>query len=230
MKFAPFIFLAALSFQSFASELSVSDRLRAAYPNLTFDSVTESPIKGLYQVAMPGSKIIYFSPENNYLVFGEIYSHDGESLTSAAIAQMSDDQIRSIPIDKALVIGPEDGKPIIEFTDPFCPYCHDYDQFIQDKPGVKRIIFFTSAIHPETSPQVIEHIFCSDNPVDAFKSVYAGKTPKQLLTCDSGKSRQQEHDRIAEAQGVSSTPTLILGDKPLLGVNRDSILDYLSKQ
>ena len=68
-----------------------------------------------------GGGIVYYHPQAEVLIFGEIFSKDGRSLTAESLALSAAEIYEQLPLEKALVVGPEDGIPIVEFTDPDCP-------------------------------------------------------------------------------------------------------------
>ncbi|MCX5836564.1 MAG: hypothetical protein NTX62_06280 [Deltaproteobacteria bacterium] len=56
------------------------ESLKKAFPRLQFDSISPSNIKGIYEVIMPNG-VLYYSPETESLVVGEIIAKDGRNLT-----------------------------------------------------------------------------------------------------------------------------------------------------
>ena len=94
---------------------------KKAYPNVPYDSIKPSPVKGLYEVSK-GADVIYYFQEKDLLFIGEIIDKTGKSLTDDRKGELVVSNVKKIPLDKAIKIG--NGKQtIIEFTDPDCPYC-----------------------------------------------------------------------------------------------------------
>ena len=121
-------------------------------------------------------KLIYYHPEKELLILGEIWTKDGRSLTAVRRAELAADLFDEIPTEHGLVIGPENGTEIVEFTDPDCPYCRRYNAFAQE-PGqipIRRVVFFDTRAHPNAKTKAV-HILCSSDQQQAFLDVYAGK-------------------------------------------------------
>lgn len=200
--------------------------LEQTFTNVQALDFRPSPIEGLFEVTLQGSKVIYFHPESETLFFGEVFSKDGHSLTAEAVARANRVRLAKLPTDAALVLGPSDGTPIVEFTDPDCPYCRSYDQFIGEHENVKRIIFFMTDIHPDTAPAKAEHILCATDPEQAFHDVYAGKVT-HFENCESGAKRLVTHAKVSREWGVRATPTLVLDGSPVQGFRREVVSNYL---
>ena len=61
--------------------------LQQSFTNSKIQDFRKAPIEGLYEVTLDGAQVIYFAPEDDVLIFGEIYSRDGRSLTAEAVAR-----------------------------------------------------------------------------------------------------------------------------------------------
>lgn len=201
-------------------------KLKATFSNLSVIDFKAAPVVGLYEVNM-GGRIVYYHPEAEVLIFGEIFSKDGRSLTAESLAQTAAHVYEQLPLEKALVVGPEDGIPIVEFTDPDCPYCQQYHEFVVDQP-VKRLIFFETRIHPNAKAKAV-HILCAKDPPEAFLQIYNANAPAQYNDCKAGRAMADEHLAIASQAGVNATPTLILDRTPVTGFRRDIIADHIQK-
>ena len=201
-------------------------KLKATFTNLTVLDFKAAPVAGLFEVNM-GGRIVYYHPEAELLIFGEIFAKDGRSLTAESLALSAAEIYEQLPLEKALVVGPEDGVPIIEFTDPDCPYCRQYHDFVADEP-VKRLIFFETRIHPAAKAKAI-HILCAEQPSAAFLDIYSGQQPARYNDCDEGRAMADEHLAISRQAGVNATPTLILDRTPVTGFRRQLITDHIQK-
>ncbi len=201
-------------------------KLKATFTNLTVIDFKAAPVAGLYEVNM-GGRIVYYHPQAEVLIFGEIFSKDGRSLTAESLAQTAAEIYAQLPLEKALVVGAEDGIPIIEFTDPDCPYCRQYHEFISLEP-VKRLIFFETRIHPAAQAKAI-HILCAADPAAAFLDIYVGKEPAHYNDCEAGRAMADEHLAISRQAGVNATPTLIVDRTLVTGFRRQLIADHIQK-
>jgi len=226
------IVLAVISSLALASDDSnyidtAQQKLLRTFSGLTIRSFEPGPIEGLYEIDL-GSGIAYYHSEKELLFFGEIWDKNGISLTAQSIAKRNIDTISKIPLDQALVLG-EKGPEIIEFTDPQCPYCKQFNQwFYREKIDAKRYVFFDTRIHPDAQRSVV-HIFCSDDQQQAYKDVFSGKKLK-WKTCKKGQKRAEEHLKASIAMGVNGTPSFVLGGALVQGFKKHAIQEYLDRQ
>ncbi|MEJ2553534.1 MAG: DsbC family protein [Gammaproteobacteria bacterium] len=220
---------------SASSDLSATNealnKLRANFIGLPVADFGPAPIKGLYEF-VSNDTMLYYSPEQDLLLVGEIYSKDGHSLTAARLAALQGNTTDKLPLDKALKIG-NGPKRIIEFTDPECPYCQAYNKYVSAREAqVTRYIFFfpLTNLHPTAAAKAV-HILCARDPQAAFAKVYAREAiPTDLKDCAAGRTRLAEQEAVGRRLGIHSTPTLILGNgERVKGFDQAHIAKYLSK-
>ena len=205
------------------------DKLQTTFSNISVVGFNPSPIAGLYEVNM-GTGLVYFYPEKNLLMFGEIFNSEGTSLTAESLTKMTESRFSEFDTSKALTIGAEDGIEVIEFSDPDCPYCRRYDQFISSQDiKIKRHIFFDTRIHPKAAKKV-EHILCSKDKEQAYKNVFSNKVITEYKRCADGREAIKEHLKVSKGVGVSGTPTFLLDGKLVTGFQQGVIANYLKKE
>lgn len=184
-----------------------TDSLKKNFPNLRVDSVSESPIKGFYEI-VAGNQVFYFSPDG-YLMFGELWTKDGKNLTAEMRDKVLAEKVKSIPLDKALKIG--SGKhQVIEFTDPDCPYCRKVDEFLAKRTDVTRYVFFfpLRQIHPDAEKKS-QYILSQKDREQAFREIISGAFDGKPLPESSHKNEMlEEMDQVAKSVGVRGTPAL----------------------
>ena len=107
-----------------------------------------------------GPNIIYFHPEKDLLMFGEIWTKDGKNMTAEKKGQARFARLKDLPLDKAVKIGNGRNK-VIEFTDPDCPYCRKASAFLKGRKDVTRyVFFFPLPIHKEAEAHA-RYVLCS---------------------------------------------------------------------
>jgi hypothetical protein len=80
------------------------DKLQATYKSLQFDKIAPSDIPGLVEI-YTGGKILYYSPEKELLVIGEVYASNGVSLTEQKVSAFAAQKAGSIDRSVALTLG-----------------------------------------------------------------------------------------------------------------------------
>ncbi|KJU84984.1 protein-disulfide isomerase [Candidatus Magnetobacterium bavaricum] len=132
----------------------------------------------------------------------------------------------NIVIEKAVRVGM--GKNIvIEFTDPECPYCRKLSDYMGKRKDVTRYVFLypLTQIHPQALEKC-KFILCSKNQAKALEDVMSGKYDKEKLPPCKGAQVEQlleEHKKMADSVGVTSTPTLIVNGQLVQGANFELI-------
>ncbi|MGX9280540.1 disulfide isomerase DsbC N-terminal domain-containing protein [Pantoea ananatis] len=229
--------------------------LKASFSQLNVTDFSQSPLPGIFQL-QTGGNIMYFAPETTehegVLIFGEMYNKNGENLTEKSKNQLIGKTIKTINFSSAISIGPASAPAYYEFTDPDCPYCHAYDNWLKqtDPDGAlhRKLIFMVNPGHPLARAK-IEHIICSDNKDEAVKYAFSDALPhesleqatalqvanyKSLKTCAQADSVIKEHQEIISKLGVNGTPSFLFGaetDNPVkvVGFAKDKILDNITK-
>jgi len=202
--------------------------LRKAFPNLSFETVEQTEIKGLYEVTS-GMNLFYYYPEKEYLFFGEIFTAAGKSLTAEKKGEIAAKLVKNLPLDKAVKTG--NGKTeVVEFTDPDCPYCRKAYDFFKARKDVTIYTFFAPFAHPGAITKVY-YILNADDKEKAYREMFEGKSAEQPAAgySDSIKKLAQEHLDLARSVGVSGTPTFFINGKQVVGADFQKLEKLLSE-
>ncbi len=197
------------------------EAFKKAFPQIPFDSMKPTAVKGLYEVTK-GVEIIYFFEEQGLLFVGEIVDKSGKSLTEERKGEMLVANVKKLPLDKAIKIG-NGKKTIIEFTDPDCPYCRRAASFLGARKDVTRYVFFFPLPSNADAENKVKYIFCSADRAKAYEEAMKGKIDTQKYTI----CKKQEvtdllnlHKEIGKRVGVNGTPMFIVNGKDLvMGAN-----------
>lgn len=216
-----------------AATADAQRQLRQTFTNLSIEDFGPAPVKGSIYQATAGGRIIYFAPESGHLLFAAVYDKNGINVTAMAQDASAQKRLGTIDPADALVIGPAGAPKVLEFTDPDCPHCQALERFwavkaAEGKP-VQRLIYFVSGIHPEAAAKA-EHILCSPDKVAAFKAVYAGARPAELLKCAAGADKVKKDALAAKRVGVSGTPTLLVDGKLIVGFQQAELEAFLEQK
>lgn len=222
----PFAFAADAKKEAIAK---AQEKLQATYGNMVVANFTTGPVPGSFEVTS-GGKIIYYFPESELLMFGEFLTRDGRSLTQERLTNQQASKAGQIPLAAAIKVG-SGPREIIEFTDPDCPFCRKYEDYIHEQSDVTRYIFFSpiASLHPNAESKAV-HILCAKNPIQAYRDVYTDKVAlKDLDSCADGRQKLALHQKVSSEFGVSGTPTLVLGKSQVVtGFNQPRIAQYLN--
>lgn len=128
-------------------------------------------------------------------------------------------------LDKALKIGT--GKTmVIEFTDPDCSFCKQAEAYFQGKGNqVTRYIFFLPlSIHPGAKEK-IQYILSAKDKEKAYLEVLNGQynQSKAAQITPEGVKLQKEHQEIARANNMTSTPTFMIYGRIVQGFDPNQL-------
>ncbi|GFO70225.1 protein disulfide-isomerase [Geomonas limicola] len=200
--------------------------LRAAFPQVPFDSVTPSEIPGLYEV-VSGQSIFYFYPDKELIVTGEIIGKDLKSRTAERRGALAAKVVATLPLEKAVKIG--DGKiSVIEFTDPDCPYCRKAFEYFSKRSDVTQYVFFAPLAHPAAITK-IHYILGADNKTQAFDAMMLGQDipANAKPVTEAVKTLAQEHLNLARKVGIQGTPTFYVNGQQVVGADTKRLDELL---
>ncbi|MDD4356677.1 MAG: DsbC family protein [Smithellaceae bacterium] len=213
-----------------SQKFSVEEQFKKSFPKNTYETFTETPMKGVYEV-YNGKQVYYYLPENDVLLLGNIVTKDGKNLTQESNSKKMAAKMAALPLDKALKIG--NGKTaVVEFIDPNCHYCKlSFDFFNKRKKEVTLYIFFFPL--SEDSEKKIRHILCSKNMEQSFNDVLGGKVDgnSRLNLCGDKnvEDRLRAHFHAASKIGVRGTPLLYIKGRIVPGFDQPVIEKLLTE-
>lgn len=164
--------------------------IRKSLANLELDtpieSISASPMAGLYEVKLKGSRVLYASADGQYIVQGYLFQlKDGKpvNLTEKAERLGVSKLINGIPVAETVVypaIG-ETKTHITVFTDTTCPYCHKLHAEVPalNKLGVEvRYVAFPRQGLGSPGDEQLQAVWCSADKKAAMDKMVDGKEIK----------------------------------------------------
>jgi thiol:disulfide interchange protein DsbC len=220
------------------AETDVAKTLKTTFPDITYDSISPSPVKGLYEVVAE-DRIFYFAPKDGILIVGQMFDKTKRNLTGERLQTLTNKVYESIvkkakdlPLDKAVKTG--SGKHVvIEFTDPDCPFCRQAAKFFESRTDVTKYTFFTPLpMHPDAHNKE-RYILCQQDKSKAMNEVMNGKMDNQKYeTCSTAEVDEliKAHDSAGAKMKVSSTPFFIIDGKVVSGADIPKIETLLKEK
>ncbi|MRR35149.1 DsbC family protein [bacterium] len=194
--------------------------LKKAYPRITAEQVRESEVEGLFEV-MSGGNVLYYAPKGNYLVFGEIWTPEGKSVTALRRDEMVSKQLKDLPLDQAVRIG-KGPNIVIEFTDPDCPFCRKAAEFFRERQDVTRFVFFSPLVqlHPDAEKKA-SWVLAAKDRAKAYHEVMSGRKDRDAFPAPSAEASGlvARHRQLAVRMGVVGTPMFWVNGRAVQGAN-----------
>lgn len=221
LSFCSFVALFALNAGGESDPSSKAlEAFKKAYPGTAVDGMARTGIAGLFEV-VSGGNLLYFAPEGNYLLFGEIFTPQGKNLTALRREELTAKRLKELPLDAAIKIGSGRNR-VIEFTDPDCPYCRKASRFFRERKDVTRYVFFAPLVqlHPDAERKAA-WILAARDRTKAYQEVMEGMRDKEKLPQPDKWSSGlvMQHRQIAARMGVMGTPLFWVNGKMVQGAN-----------
>ncbi len=123
------------------------------------------------------------------------------------------EQIESIPLEKAIVVGKGD-KRLITFINPDCPHCRAEWKELRKHLDQLRIYIFLFPFRTwgEENLQKSYYIACSEDKLKALDEVLSGKLDGKVPPVEKCPL-VDEHLKVVEKVGVNGVPYNIIPDK-----------------
>ena len=139
----PCIFTVLLCFSQSAlsGPETIKQAISEAMPGSTIDSITPSPVAGIYEVVI-GPTLFYVSEDGRHLFNGNLYDLQAppadRDLTEPKVAAARSNAISKLGVENMIVFkSPNQKQAISVFTDVDCAYCRklhsEIDQYLARK-------------------------------------------------------------------------------------------------
>ncbi|VVN85421.1 thioredoxin fold domain-containing protein [Pseudomonas fluorescens] len=199
-----------------AAEQAIRKSLDNLQLEVPVDTITASPLAGLYEVKLKGSRVLYASADGQFVMQGYMFQlKDGKpiNLTEKTERLGVSKLINGIPVAETVVypaIG-ETKSHITVFTDTTCPYCHKLHAEVPElnKMGIEvRYVAFPRQGLGSPGDEQLQAVWCSKDRKAAMDKMVDG-TEIKAAKCANPVSKQFE---IGQSIGVNGTPAIVLAD------------------
>ena len=194
-------------------EQLIRNSLTAAQPDLQIQTVTESPLAGLYEAHLSAGRVLYFSPDGQYMLQGHMFQFSEnqtinltEQIQNRAIAK----EITAVPLQDMVVYSPAQPKThITVFTDSECGYCQKLHQEIPElnAAGVEvRYMAFPRQGPGSPGYDALVNVWCASDRQAAMNQVKRRES-LPVVQCDNPVSKQFA---LGDLIGIQGTPAIVL--------------------
>jgi thiol:disulfide interchange protein DsbC len=227
------LLLALFATAAAANEAAIRKALEVKIGAAKIEGIQPSPIPGLFEVRVRtanGPQILYTDATGTHLIDGSIYHlASGRDLTEERLRRLTAIRFEALPLDQAVKIQRGSGRrTLVMFSDPYCPYCQQFEQTLQKIDDIVVYVF----MYPVIRPQNADHskaVWCSPDRAKAWLELaIQHKRPAASADCDNPVEKNLE---LGRSLRVTSTPTLILptGERVAGGLPLADLLDLLDQ-
>ncbi len=197
-----------------ADEQVIRQSLSQTMASLPIDTITPTPVKGIYQITSQG-QVAYVTADGNYLFAGNLLDLKNQvNLTEQVKNKARLALLETVPATHKVIYAPEGEKKatLTILTDPTCPYCEKLHREIPalQKAGIEVQTILTPRAGAG-SPGFVEssQIMCGKQRAADMDTAMAGK-PLTGAACQDAMIN--DNMQLAEKLGMSGTPYIILPD------------------
>jgi thiol:disulfide interchange protein DsbC len=200
------------------------------FPGIPLKTVHPSPIQGVFEIVTEKDDILYYAPQSQAILVGEIWSSQGQNLTRESKDQLLSDKAGLFPLDKALKIG-NGPNQVIEVSDPDCPFCREGSAFFSGREDVTRYVFIypLSKIHPHSEAKA-RYILSAEDPVATYEEVFSGAYDQEPLPAFEDNGMLDKQTEIIQKLGIHSTPHYWINGRHISGTNLQKMEQLLDQQ
>jgi len=191
----------------------VKKAFEAHFPDRKVESVARTPVKGIYEVVLPGRQIYYTDAKVDYLFLDAnlVDVKARKSLTEARLEALSKLDWKSLPLDLAIEEVRGDGaRHLAVFSDPDCPYCKMLEKESLaklDNVTIHTFLYPLTSLHPDAMRKA-KQIWCSANKVATWTGwMREGKELNGTESCDT--SALEKIQELGNRYGINGTPAIV---------------------
>lgn len=197
----------------------VKKAFTARFPSRQVLSVSETPVKGVYEVVVKGKQIVYTDASAKYLFVGDLIDAEAKtSLTEKKMTELNRVDFNKLPFQYAIKeVRGNGARKLAVFTDPDCPYCKQLER--ESLPGITNVTIYTflyplAQLHPD-APHKARQIWCSKDRLATWTGFMRdGKELTGTDQCDTAALDKIE--AMGEELGITGTPGLIFANGRLV--------------
>nr|VFK02419.1 MAG: thiol:disulfide interchange protein DsbC [Candidatus Kentron sp. H]VFK02571.1 MAG: thiol:disulfide interchange protein DsbC [Candidatus Kentron sp. H]VFK05520.1 MAG: thiol:disulfide interchange protein DsbC [Candidatus Kentron sp. H] len=180
------------------------------------DSVSETPIRGLFEVAS-GTTVLYIGEEGKFAIEGDIFDlADGNNLTEGKRNRARMDAIDGLTGKGMIVFAPDEVRHTITvFTDVDCSYCrklHNEVSLLKDAGIAMQYVGFPRAGPSSDTYKKMVSVWCANDRQKAMTDAKKGKSVP-AKQCSHPLDKYLD---IGRKIGVRGTPAIVLEDGTLI--------------
>lgn len=195
-----------------AVEEKIRNSLKVLLPGLIPDTISASPVPGLYEVTF-GTKIVYLTGDGRFLLQGKVIDLETRTeITDQRLAELKMAALGDISEDNMVIYGPQDAAyTVTVFTDIDCGFCRklhaEMDQY--NAQGIRiRYLFYPRAGIGSDSYRKAVSVWCADDRQAAMDTAKAGRD----IPSRSCENPVAEHHALGQSFSIQGTPALVLSN------------------
>ena len=205
-----------------ADEAKIRRILQSRMPTMNIESITRSPVAGLYELVIDG-EFVYTDEDANYFFSGSVFdirTSPPRNLTQERANQITAKTFldaRDLAIKRVRGNG---GRTLFTFEDPNCGYCQALSRELAKMDDVT-IYTFLLPLLSQDSVEKSAAVWCAQDRTAAWENLMArGVVPDNTRSCPNPLNRVAA---LAKRFQIQATPAGFLGDGRHIGGMRSAL-------
>tara|TARA_R110002049_G_scaffold252263_1_gene426808 strand:- start:119056 stop:119784 length:729 start_codon:yes stop_codon:yes gene_type:complete len=215
------LILAVISFSTQADTEKNIEAIKAklveSFPAHIPDSVSKSPVEGLYE-AVYGTQVIYVTDDARYVIQGVVMDLDDDKrdITEVASSRARKKFMTQVNEQESIAFGAENPRHAITvFTDIDCGYCrklhNEMDQYASYGIKINYLLFPRNGITSPSYSKAVS-VWCSKDREEALTRAKNGEE----LRAENCENPVANHFELGRKIGVTGTPAILTADGELM--------------
>jgi thiol:disulfide interchange protein DsbC len=196
------------------ADLTFTQELNEKFP-YTKGAVIAPAFGDFYSVSKP-NEVLFVNKDMSIMISGNVFDLVAEKSLTGELLEKNKPRFNwsSLDLNKAIKVGNGEKKLLI-FSDPDCPFCQKLERELA-KLESELTVFVAPlplvGLHPNAQ-KISDRIWCSKNKAQAWRDYLLMKKQPVQIGCATPTSEWIE---IAGANGINSTPTIVLPDGTII--------------
>ncbi|MBT2303258.1 DsbC family protein [Variovorax paradoxus] len=193
-------------------ETAIRELVAKQFPDIRIESLSKSPIPGLYELYY-GGRIVYVDDKVNYVLQGPLLDAKGRwNLTAESLGKFAAIPFDELPFDSAFKIVKGTGqRKLALFGDPASPAVRHIEQELTQVDHMTLYVFLLPFEHRNPGATDKAHgIWCATDRAGAWHEAVAnGRTPPTPATCSAPID---DTLKLASKHHINILPTLVFAN------------------
>jgi thiol:disulfide interchange protein DsbC len=216
-----------------ADEAAIRKALEPKLASNAIEGISPGPMPGLWEVRLrsrEGIQVFYTDAAGTYIIQGNIIEvRSGRDLTEERLLKLSAIKFEALPLDQAVKVQRGNGRrTLVMFSDPYCPYCQQFEKVLQQISDITVYVFMYPVIRPQNAGHS-KAVWCAPDRAKAWLALAIDhKPPTSPGSCNDPVEKNLE---LGRSLRVNSTPTLFLanGERVSPGLPAAALQEVLDK-
>ena len=201
-------------------EALIESQLKKLDATIPVESVTKSPMPGVYKVMLKGGFVLYSSENGQYFIKGDMLEVRGKklvNLTEEIKSQQNAKLLKSLKQEDMVIFSPkgETKGVVYAFTDVDCGYCRKLHREVDqlNELGIElRYLAFPRGGQQSPLHGKMTDAWCSVDRKQALTDLKTGKPISVDIKGDKAACSTiiDEHYNLGVQMGINGTPAMVL--------------------